>query len=703
MRPRPVQRRRGSALILVLLMTLAVAGLAIAAIFLSSSAGLLSRFYDREREFRLAAESALEQVRSRLLMDSVFAIPDTGMVQLLAGHQILDAAGVAIPGVRVNVYAATTGDTTGRWLPHVTLIATSFDPNGTRHVRRMDLRRESFSRYSLFADSSPVAFGPGVVAGRVHTNQRWLFGSAARYRDTVTAGKDVVEGSSVFDAGMVDSVPPVTYPVAGDFALYDSLAAEGNLAFSVVNASGPGWRTGTRLEFVPVDADGDGVLDVDEGFARVFDLQNGMDTTRLTVGLDATDPWGPFGILRATLWHNQVVQNQCGAFYHRNGRWQFFPVATHRAAWARPVIQADAPSFPPVTITTMNNMNDHDFEAAALILQQSTARCFPAGSPYLMTTERFTDGSGVVTGTAADVYPFGTAPSFTWPGLPYGGSDTTFTARSRTCTISVGSTTGLCESGPATLGAWRAFGGGTPLSGVSSTIRQANELPYLWPFAPARNAGSRRVVVATGGPLFVSGEVRGDVLLGVAGAVRIIEKLVYAGDPSDPAAEPCEDQLGLVAAGDILVSDNGLTRGRWIVRGVWDLAYLAKHLGPERDVAVHGALMSLGGTVGVENPDSIVLISRACPLNVSNNTSGGCLRIVGSMVMRRLSALQGSGSSGLRYAGVPDRCQGTTRRPPYFPLTNRYALVRTLEVEPSQANTPARIRAILMRLKGRTL
>ena len=43
---RRLRARKGSALILVLLMTLAVAALAVAAIFMSSSAGLLSRFYD---------------------------------------------------------------------------------------------------------------------------------------------------------------------------------------------------------------------------------------------------------------------------------------------------------------------------------------------------------------------------------------------------------------------------------------------------------------------------------------------------------------------------------------------------------------------------------------------------------------------------------------------------------------------------------
>ncbi len=81
-----MRARRGSALILVLLMTLAVAGLAVAAIFMSSSAGLLSRFYDRDRDFRLAAESGIELVRSRLARDTALGIPDTGMVQLLAGY-----------------------------------------------------------------------------------------------------------------------------------------------------------------------------------------------------------------------------------------------------------------------------------------------------------------------------------------------------------------------------------------------------------------------------------------------------------------------------------------------------------------------------------------------------------------------------------------------------------------------------------------
>ena len=101
-----------------------------------------------------------------------------------------DADGVTLPRGRVNVYAAVTGDTSGLFLPHITLVAVSYDDNGTRHVRRVDLERESFSRYALFADSFPSGrtHGPGNVTGRVHTNQMWrgsTFGNS--YRDTVTA------------------------------------------------------------------------------------------------------------------------------------------------------------------------------------------------------------------------------------------------------------------------------------------------------------------------------------------------------------------------------------------------------------------------------------------------------------------------------------------------------------------------------------
>lgn len=690
-------------------MTLAVAGLAIAAIFLSSSAGLLSRFYDRERDFRLAAESAIQIVRSRLSVDADLAVPDTGMIQLAAGLQIPDASGLPSAQVSVNVFAAATGDTTGRRIPHLTLVAVAYDAGGVRHVRRADLARESFSRYEMFVDSFPsgLVFGPGRVSGRVHANDTWRSGgssaTAGIYGDSVTAVGSLV-GTATYLGDTVTGAPIVPYPRDSTYPALTTLASAANLAFAPVSGAGAGWVRGSRLEFVTADADNDGVLSDGEGFARVFDLAAGLDTSRLRVGLEPSD-WYLF--YWATPWDNPVVQNQCGAFYYRDGRWSFFPVSTHRAEWARPIIQrTGAANYPAVTPPTMNDLDDYDAEAVRLVLEQPTSRCFPAGSPYLMTSERMTNTSGVVTGTAADTVPFGVdPPPGGWPlSAPdgYGGNDTTFTATSRSCVFFV-SNDEACNSGTHfTLGSWRAFGG-TAVSGIASAVRQAAELPFLWPLGAPWNTASKGVVRATGGPLFVDGTVRGNITLVVDGDAILIGPLTQANRPGDASAALCADRVGIVAVGDVLVADNAMLRGRR-VRSNALFSPIDRHLGASRDISIDANLMSLTGTVGVENPGSapIAVIECATATGMAN-TSGGCLYLTGGLVMQRYSPLWSGSNTGLRWAGTPDRCQSTDRRPPYFPLTNRYTLTRTLEIEASQANNPTKIRALLMRLKGKTL
>jgi len=712
-----LRARRGSALILVLLMTLAVAGLAVAAIFMSSSAGLLSRFYDREREFRLAAESATEIARSRLARDLSLAIPDTGMRQLLAGYAVTDAAGTELPRARVNVFAAVTGDTTGVFLPHVTLLAVAYDANGTRHVRRTDLRRESFSRYAIFADSFPsgTAHGPGVVTGRVHTNETWRGSVTGNYyRDTVSAVAGF-SGVGTYDIDSLVGVPPVRYPADSTFAWMHTLATAANLGFAPVSGGG----RGSRLEFVTVDADGDGLLEEHEGFVRVFDLASaaGVDTMRLRASPTVTQPFLGGYASRYHRWDDPIIQNQCGAFYRTGGRWHFFPVSTHRADYVRDVLTAGGPGrYPVVNGGMMNRLDDYSYEAVEEILSLPTARCFPAGSPYLMPAERLTNAAGVVTGTNADVIPFGASPPpGGWPAGSsngYGGSDTTFTWRVRTCTFpEYDDPSPWTCSGARDLGSWRTFGGTS--ASIPSTVRQAGELAYLWPLSPVLNPASRRVV-SSSGPLFVSGVASGNVTLRVAGRVSIVDRLQLRNDPNGPDVAACADQLGVVAVGDVLVVE-GLTSR---VRRVGDPTLLGLALGGNVTAALGGEsrftiqahLMSLTGTVGAENADDTMGAGSAqlpCPDDggLSTLTNGGCFALTGGAAMRRFSGLyaNSTSNSGYRYLGTPDRCQATDRRPPFFPLTNRYMEVRTLEIEPSLANTPARIRALLMRLKGRAL
>ena len=711
-----MRSRRGTALILVLMMTLAIAGLSIAAIFMSSSAGLLSAFYDTEREYRLAAEAGLAIARSRLMRDTALAIPDTGMRQLLAGETMRDADGVAIRSVRVNVYAATTGDTSGAFLPTVTLIAAAYDSRGTRYVRRLDLRRESFSRYAILTDLFPSGQtqGPGTVNGRIHTNQTWRSSASGNlYRDTVSA-VSALTGTATYYSDTVTGVVRVRYPRDSTFARLDSIAALGNLSFAPVSGGG----RGSRIEFVAFDANGDSTVGATEGFARVFDLASspGVDTSRLRASETTKFI---LGIIPYYDWDSRVVQNQCGAFYRRGGRWHFFPLSTHRASWARAVIQSTAGSaYPQVDAARMDVMDDYTFAAdTAVLIGMPTARCFPAGSPFLMTAERMTNSSGVITGTSADTVPFGVVtPPVGWPAdapSGYGGNDTTFTVRSRTCRFSTSSTTGRCQNlvppdSIRDLGSWRAFGG-TPVTGVSTAVRQAAvESPYLWPITAPYNPTARGVISATAGPLYVSGTVRGRVTLRVAGRATIVDRIKYASDPNDPLVASCTDQFGLLAIGDVLVVEGLTSRVRMIWNGGFSLRTIG-NMGGENGFTVHGNLMSLTGTVGIENPASSMggLASQLpCPYGAASSTAsnGGCLAITGGVAMETFSSIYTSALySGSRYYGTADRCQSTTRRPPFFPLTNRYTFIRTLEVGASRANTPAKIRAILMRLKGKSL
>lgn len=694
-----LKSRRGSALILVLLMTLAVAALAIAAIFMTSSAGLLSRFYDRERLFRYAAESALEVTRSRLESDLAPAIPDTGVRVLLSGWKLRRAAGDTVAGVSVNVYAAVTGDTTGTHLPFTTLLAVAYDPTGTRHVRRLDLRRESFSRYQYFVDSFPsgVTFGPGIVGGRTHSNTNWAnSGSGVRFLDTVTVGGSI-SGAGTYDLDSLVGVMPIVYPRDSTFPRLDTLANAGGLRFTPLTGAG----FGSRLEFVAFDADSNGTVEAHEGFAKVFDLAAGFDTTYIRG--NPPDSYHFFTSTSFFNWQDRRIQNQCGAFYRISNKWQFFPIASHRASWVRPLL-VDSSSYPDISNGTMNGLDDYDWPAARDVLEMETARCFPAGSPFLMLTERMTNHLGAITGAAADTVPFGVGIFSAGSGR--GGQDTTFTPRSRTCVFSTG-TTGRCQTGThATLGTWKT---GTNPAGIHAKVRQAVEAPYLFAIGTVYNAASRGVLSSTTGPLYVSGTVTGRVTLRVNGRVSIIGDVVYANPPNVPEND-CVSQLGVVAVGDVTVADGLFTRTRRYGHeaSIFTLNSTTLHLGSARRTALNGTFMSLTGTAGVEAPSRTSGSSAdqpQCPDNAGSSfrANGGCLEVVGGLVMRTFSAHYSGTNSGFRYYGTPDRCQTSTRRPPFFPLSSRYTRVRTLEVEPSNANTPVKVRALLLRLKGKSL
>ncbi|MHB1311597.1 MAG: hypothetical protein ACYC3L_06230 [Gemmatimonadaceae bacterium] len=736
--------RRGSAIILVLIMTMALAGLALSAIYMAGSSGMLSRYHDKERDVALAVETALELGKSRLQRDTTLVLYDTGYTQLLTDQPVYDAAGGEQTGLTVNLYAGNTGDTSGVYVPYVTLLATVSDAYGLRLARRMDLYQQSFSRYGLFTNDFPSAASIGAgenVGGRVHSNNRFTAASSGSpypvFSDTVSAAGTISGNGqwadTVSSAGGTTVVP---YPSATNlFSYYSALANAGDLNYTIgaglsmsaysagVNVSGTTNATANytgRAEFLTVDVNNNGMIDSTEGFMKVFILWPGYggDSTRLNVNFSGSPVANT----------QPIMNNQCGAFYTvlnpTNGRVQreFFPIAMHRTTWVRNRIQTS--TYPTVSGVQAGAMaaatGSYPTQAAIrTILQQPTARCFPYGSPYLMNVERFTNKDVCAQrwdyGDAVQMYTWGSANGV--PGCAaanrYGGQDSTFTHYSFTCVVDWAYNDGRClytgtapsTYDPAYLGEWMAYGGTSSLPALPAAVRQNVERSYLWPLSPTYNPNSRGVVYLTTSSttrrtVYLSGTVRGRVTVYVNGVATLIDDLTYDQDPAD-STNLCRNFLGLIARDSIMVADNAINRPRNYDAASPDYTLT---LGGNRDFIFHGIAMALGGSVNAFNPNVATATNPVytCPTGSSFTAAGGCLQIVGGTVMKTYAApYTSTANSGFRPLRERDPCQMTNMRPPYFPIAKtRVQPYKTFDVDVRQVKTATLLTAYFTRLRG---
>ena len=737
--------RRGSALILVLIMTISLAALASSAIYLSSSSGLLSRFHDKERDLAFALETALELGKSRLQRDTTLVLYDTGYTQLLTSQPVYTSGGTPLTGVTVNLYGGYTGDTSGVYVPYITLLATVSDASGIRLARRLDLLAQSFSRYGLFANDFPATAAIGIgenIPGRVHTNNRFIGSSSGTPRpvlsDTVSAAGTISGGGQWSDTvsatggAVVIPYPLTTTPLSpsatGLASRFQALSNAGNVSVTPASGTLPGGNSyssadlsgydcgytcdatfGSRLEFLAYDVNNSGTIDSTEGFFRVFNLVSDKygwraDTIRLAAnfpGIATTQ------VPRAT----QVWVNQCGAFYTIGGRREFFPVAMHSAAWVQTRIQTS--TFPTVSAAQATAMGDGSRTAYRTIMQQPTSRCFPFGSPYLMNVERFTTSAAC---TQAFSFTSGVVGAYTWGSAPicasqrYGGQDTTFTARVFDCVVDQVGAAGQCKvdviyhfDDAVELGRWQAYGGTSNLPADLSPTRQTVERPYLFPISATYNPNYRGVIYSSD-RLFLSGIVRGRATLYVNGPVSLIDDLTYDADPAD-TTNLCRNNFGLIAKDSIMVADNAINRPR-----VYSTTAVAgtdtSMQGGNRDFIFHGIAMALGGSISAFNAAGNLRTSTVytCPTGSSFTAAGGCMQVVGGTIMKTYappysSAVSGSGLRPLREL---DPCQLQNRRPPYFPLTpTRVRALKSFDVDVRQVKTTTLLTAYFTRLRGR--
>lgn len=700
--------RRGSALLLVLTLTLGFAALAMSAIYLTSSGGILLRLHEREREFRYAAEQALQIAKSRVNRDTSFqrTIPETSYVQLDTGRTLIDAESQPASRARVNTYVGLTGDTVGRFGQFVTIVSTAFDAGGTRHVRRLDLTAESFSRFAMFTNTWPsgLAYGTGeFIRGRSHSNQGWSStGSPGpTYYDTVSAVGSVTGTANYSGITPISGAAAIPYPTVSKLSALPTYATQGNLNFTPVSGSttratdGAGANVsgktsgsailGTRVEFLTLDVNNDGTLSEGEGFIRVFDLATGIDTTRLRADLAGSQ----------VALNDAILQNQCGAMFTIGGRQEFFPIASMKQAWVKTRIRTS--TYPTVTVSQANSFDANTRAGVVAIASLPTARCFPAGSPYLLLTERLVDatncGQNFPNPSNGAPYTWGAGP-LCGASQQYGGQDTTFTPSPRTCMVNVTNATGRCGGTGVALGTWRQAPSAIQLDSVPTALRQDAERTYLFPLAKPENLNSKGVIHFTGGPIFVSGTLRGFVTLYVLGRVGLIDDLVY---DENPATSICRNFLGIIGRDDIMIADNAMNRPKPI-----NTSSGAAYLMGTPHYTLHGITMSLTGTVGVENYSGNKQTSPSITCGSGNTTSGGCINQTGGVIEQVISATYAGNGTGLRENRTVDPCQKTNRRPPFFPQTGRYLDNKYFEIDPVNIESASQIRALFNSLRGRS-
>jgi hypothetical protein len=735
--------RRGSALILVLVMTLSLAGLAVSAVLLTSSSSLVQRYYDKAKDYRLYALAAIGRAKSNVQRDTTVAIPGDTAYTALSAATITDASGNTNATIKVNAYAGYTGDTGGTYIPFLSILAQAYDTQGVRSVQRLDLQSEAFSRYALFVDSFPTTttLVAGLhVRGRSHGNRNWISGGSpgTTYYDTLSVVGTISGTSNYAGTGVaVTSAQRIKWPTSTSLATLPTLASNGSLSFAQVGTtttsfataggtnvsgdmSGSSARSGTALRFRPVDVNANGTIDASEGFFMLFDLATGMDTANLRVDPVASTNYAsrptncPTASGRCV---NMALLHQCGLLATISGRKEFFPVTRFREQWVRQRVRAaTAPAITDADTLAMSGVagvspNTPDTTAIKKILGYGTgySRCFPAGSPYLMLSERYVDATCTLDSNVASttLYGWGAAAAGGGARVQYGGQDTTFTVNVRRCMQN--GTDGSCYNSGAgsvmvRLGSWRAFGG-TLTASPPATVLQAVQTPYLWPISTTYNTASRGVIYASGTtPLFVSDTVRGFVTLYAHGRIVLIDDLVYDQDPTTPDAL-CRNFLGVIADTNIKVANNAINFPRRDPGGATNYRLLGTP-----NYTLHGLLLALStstttsrhGTIAVEDSSISATLSPVLTCN-GTNTSGGCLNHVGGEVMRTFHQVNGAAGTGLVRNLTRDPCQeqATNRRPPFFPLTGKYVDYKWYDVDPRNASTWSAIKTYLAALRGK--
>jgi hypothetical protein len=636
--------RRGSALFLVLIMSAALAALALSAIFLSSHATLVTKAFDREREYRYAAEAALAMGRARLSEDASIVLDDSLPTKLLDAEPILGADGQPIPNMKLTSWVARTGSKTGSDGLYASVIALAEDAStgGAKFVRRLELMEENFARFLDWSNdwARSGCYGTGeIMDGPVFSNQS-IGVCGGWFKDTV-ASASTIGTSGTFDKGRLERQRRIELPSLARLERLRTYATAGNYYINAPNNT-DATTARLRIEFVWWDLNGDGDAedDPEEGFFRVY---TGQEASRV----------------RAQYSDNDVKDDQCGDWHYMSGRLQFFPVSVHGQTWFRDsmLVNANRADNRTLLATFYSNWTNGASGTSAINAHASSSssnrddimrgsrpynttgnktagalypRCYPAGDPHLAPTER--------------VSPWPTA------AIRKGGEDTTFT-----------------PSSPASAanGRWLRWTGTSVNWAPYANVPPDSLKPYLWPIDRRLNPDTKSVIYVNG-TVALSGKLNGRITLYATGDITFVDDLEYA---TNPNSDDCDDMLGIISAKKITIADNAINTAQNPGSGnTW--------MDDNTHFYLHGVLMALD-TFVPENWNSGPVNMSTCN---GQNIGKGCIYQVGGAIVNHREVTY-DGTHGFMESRTYD-ARMSRDSPPYFPTTRLYTDNRFYEVDP---------------------
>lgn len=341
-----LSNERGVAIILTLLVTLAVSALALGAIMLTSSGTLTAKFNAKEAALNGLADAGLEIARDSINRNQTLVInlPDSAPWLTLAPVSVIkDASGAVIPGLTRTVYAGKTGGRTGGRATagqygsnFMSVLSVITDTRGAVAARRGLFTQESWSKFAVAINNwaGSAVYGCGEsIQGPFHSNNALKLQSGCSSPKVVFTGPATVvqssvsnQGSGDFRAGLTLNATAIPWPTAAQLATMRQYAQDSdapNGDYDITGFTLGSVSPTVRIDFIPFDRNGDGTIQWDEGYMRVFWAQPAVGNDTATKYINAKRwmklPTGvPGGVTTAT--DPNLATRNCAAVVGGNYR-----------------------------------------------------------------------------------------------------------------------------------------------------------------------------------------------------------------------------------------------------------------------------------------------------------------------------------------------------------------------------------------------